>query len=172
MVRRLSVIFLLISLSIVSCKGPSKKSGVTSSAERKKYAALSEKLGIVVDEHSNVKLLEAVVSWLGVPYRDNACTREGTDCSGFVQAVYKEVYGKTISRNTQGMLKEVKKVERNQLKEGDLVFFSIQSKKVSHVGIYLRDNKFVHASTKKGVMVNDLSETYYANTYTMAGRYP
>jgi len=145
---------------------------MTSSAERKKYAALSEQLGIVVDEHSNIKLLEVAASWLGVPYRDNACTKEGTDCSGFVQAVYKEVYGKTISRNTQGMLKEVKKVERPQFKEGDLVFFSIQSKKVSHVGIYLRDNKFVHASTKKGVMVNDLSEPYYANTYTMAGRYP
>ncbi len=157
---------------MVSCKGPSKKSGVTSSAQRKTYAALSEKLGIVVDDHSNLKLLEVVASWLGVPYKDNASSKEGTDCSGFVQAVYKEVYGKTISRNTQGMLKDVKKVERTQLKEGDLVFFSIQSKKVSHVGIYLKDNKFVHASTKKGVMVNDLNEPYYANTFTMGGRYP
>ncbi len=145
---------------------------MTSSAERKKYAALSEQLGIVVDEHSNIKLLEVVVGWLGVPYRDNGCSKEGTDCSGFVQAVYKEVYGKTISRNTQGMLKEVKTINRSQLKEGDLVFFSIQSKKVSHVGIYLRDHKFVHASTKRGVMVNDLTETYYANSFTTAGRYP
>lgn len=172
MIRRLPAIFLIISLAMVSCKGPLKKSGATSSAGRKTYAALSEKLGIVVDDHSNLKLLEVVASWLGVPYKDNACSKEGTDCSGFVQAVYKEVYGKTISRNTQGMLKEVKKVERTQLKEGDLVFFSIQSKKVSHVGIYLKDNKFVHASTKKGVMVNDLNEPYYASTFTMGGRYP
>lgn len=172
MVRRLSAIFLVIFFVMVSCKGPSKKSGATSSAERKTYAALSEKLGIVVDEHSHIKLLEVVVGWLGVPYRDNACTKEGTDCSGFVQAVYKEAYGKTISRNTQGMLKEVRKVDKEQLQQGDLVFFSIQSKKVSHVGIYLRDQKFVHASTKKGVMVNDLNEPYYANTFTTGGRYP
>lgn len=164
--------FLFGLLAIGACKNTAKKpSGASKGSERRKQEQLAQALGIPVDHTSNIRLLESVAGWMGVPYKDNMCSKEGTDCSGFVQAVYKEAYGRAISRNTTGMHKETKRVEKSNLREGDLVFFSIQGKKVSHVGIYLRDNKFAHASSSKGVTINDLSEKYYATWFTGGGRY-
>lgn len=166
----------VLSFLVTSC---SPKSRTKTSAENKeskkalekKYAFYSEKLGITVDEESNLELIAAVHNWLGVPYKDNACSKEGTDCSGFVNAVYAEVYHKKISRNTQTLHSEVKPIEKRELREGDLVFFNISSKtKATHVGIYLREGKFAHASVKKGVMLSSLDEPYYQKYYLSAGR--
>ena len=65
---------------------------------------------------------------------------------------------------------EVKKISESDLKEGDLVFFNTNGKSISHVGVYLQNNKFVHASTKKGVMVSDMNEPYFKKTYVSSGR--
>lgn len=101
-------------------------------------------------------------------------TKRGVDCSGFVAIVFREVYRKQLARSSADMLKyNCKKVSRSKLQEGDLVFFRTGSgkKKVpNHVGIYLKNGKFIHTSTSKGVMVSSLSEPYYTRTWITGGR--
>ena len=129
----------------------------------------SDKLGIEVDSQSNIKLIELVIDWLGTPYQYGACSKKGTDCSGFANMVYREIYGLNINRSSQSIYEQCRVISMDQLKEGDFVFFKIEQSKVSHVGIYLRNNKFVHASTKRGVIINDLNEPYYRKYFFRAG---
>ena len=68
------------------------------------------------------------------------------------------------------MKKKTKSVKKNELREGDFVFFNYETKHVSHVGIYLKDNKFIHASTKKGVIVGDLTDPYNVKYFMRGGR--
>jgi cell wall-associated NlpC family hydrolase len=100
-------------------------------------------------------------------------SRKGTDCSGFVSVVYKYVYGKGLARSSADMLRlncrPVRKTAK--LREGDLVFFhtSKNSKLPSHVGIYLKNRKFAHASTSRGVTINSLDEAYYRDRWISGG---
>jgi cell wall-associated NlpC family hydrolase len=64
-----------------------------------------------------------------------------------------------------------KRIKKAALKEGDVVFFNIKTTQVSHVGVYLKDGWFAHVSTSKGVMINNLSEKYYASYYVGAGKF-
>ncbi|MCC8154627.1 MAG: NlpC/P60 family protein [Tannerellaceae bacterium] len=135
---------------------------------------ISRRLGISVNTKDNLRLYTEAASWVGIPYKYGGNTRKGTDCSGFAGILYKEVYNKTLSRSTSDILaKNCHKVSKGKLKEGDLVFFNTTGKKkktASHVGVYLKDGKFIHASTSKGVMVNSLSEPYYAHRWLTGGR--
>lgn len=118
------------------------------------------------------ELMKEVRSWLGAPYRYGGHSKQGTDCSGMVMEVFKAVYGKSIAHNSADIYnKHCKKIKRDQLSEGDLVFFSfVKSGKISHVGIYIGDNKFVHASSSKGVIISDLTSRYYEKGYVGSGR--
>ena len=80
------------------------------------------------------------------------------------------MYKKTISSNTKALVGEVKKISESDLKEGDLVFFNTNGKSISHVGVYLQNHKFVHASSSKGVMISDLNEPYFKKNYVSSGR--
>ena len=133
------------------------------------WARLDVKLG----RHDNKKLYKELKKWLGTPYAYAAHTcGEGTDCSGMVMEVYQEVYGIKVHRNSAKMLEEnCRIIDLDDLKEGDLVFFITSGDgHVSHVGIYLKDNKFVHASSSRGVCVDDLRQNYYATHFHAAGR--
>ena len=135
---------------------------------------LYEALGLNKDRNDNVALYKEAISWLHVPHVDGGSSRNGTDCSFLVYSIYKTVYNKTLERNSAAMLnKNCKKIDKNRLKEGDLVFFNTGSNPgsyITHVGIYLKDHKFLHASTKKGVHVSDLDENYYHKTWVCGGR--
>jgi murein DD-endopeptidase / murein LD-carboxypeptidase len=91
-------------------------------------------------------------------------------CSGLTCKLYESVYAKKISRASRDIYASSKEIDLADLKEGDFVFFKIESKNISHVGVYLLNNKFVHASTKKGVMINDLNEPYYKKYFYKGGR--
>lgn len=133
------------------------------------WARLDIKLG----RKDNKKLYKELKRWLGTPYVYAAHTcGEGTDCSGMVMEVYLEVYGIKVHRNSAKMLEQnCEPIELDDLKEGDLVFFITSSDgHVSHVGIYLKDNKFVHASSSRGVAVDDLRQNYYATHFHTAAR--
>jgi lipoprotein Spr/probable lipoprotein NlpC len=134
------------------------------------YAIYSQKLGVKLNGNEDLNLLESMVSWKGTPYRYGGNTKKGTDCSGFVTSVYKEVYGKQLQRSSKDIVKDVKYISKNEMKAGDILFFKINGKSISHVGIYIADNKFIHASTKSGVVVNDLSQEYYQKAFYKAGR--
>ena len=131
------------------------------------WARLDIKLG----RKDNKELYKELKRWLGTPYVYAAHTcGEGTDCSGMVMEVYLKVYGIKVHRNSAKMLEQnCKPIDVDDLREGDLVFFITSSDgHVSHVGIYLKDYKFVHASSSRGVAVDDLRQNYYATHFHTA----
>lgn len=148
----------------------STKHITTSKTERQKQEVYTQRLGVKVNDDSNLKLMQACVSWLGVPYKFGGTTKQGVDCSGLVSSLYKEGYNKQIPRTTKEMFDKSKRVSEKDLKEGDLVFFNFDSKKVSHVGLYLNENKFIHASTKKGVIIGSLDDPYNKKYFIRGAR--
>ncbi len=161
---------------------PNDDNSTSTTQDKKKPEALSGH-GLVTDEWArldvkpqnkkNKELYKELKRWLGTPYVYAAHTcGVGTDCSGMVMEVYLEVFGIKVHRNTAKMLEQnCKPIDLDDLKEGDLVFFITSSDgHVSHVGIYLKDNKFVHASSSRGVVVDDLRQNYYATHFHTAAR--
>lgn len=140
-------------------------------AFEKHLAYLSERYGLEITEKDNIKLYDAIDGWLGVKHVLGGCSKSGVDCSCFVGTIYKQVYHKTLKRRAIDMYKkDVNKIRKGRLDEGDLVFFKIGNKQVSHVGIYLKNNKFVHASTTRGVTVSDLNSDYYRKRFAKGGK--
>lgn len=92
--------------------------------------------------------------------------------AGHFKKLYKKTYRIRLSRSTDGQLKESNRIARRNLREGDLVFFTSRAsrKRVAHVGIYLKDGKFIHASTSQGVIVSNLKERYYTQYWLCGGR--
>lgn len=131
-----------------------------------KYATA---LKVTSDKLYNEKLYQEVDGWIGVKYKWGGVDKNGVDCSGFTDAIYLAVYEYKLPRSGYDIVKECAVIEKQNLMEGDLVFFDISSKN-SHVGIYLANNKFVHASSSKGVMISDLSETYWTKYFGRAAR--
>jgi lipoprotein Spr len=134
---------------------------------RKKYAALLDTDESKID---NLKLYSFIDEWYGVPYKYGGQNKKGIDCSNFASTLYSSVYKKTLTGSSASIFAQCKTVSKNNLTEGDLVFFKIEGDKVSHIGVYLQNNKFVHATTKKGVMIDDLDEAYYKKYYFKSGR--
>ena len=108
--------------------------------------------------------------WLGTRYRFGGESKKGIDCSGFTGVIYENVYKRSLPRDSRSMYKMTNPISKEEMKEGDLVFFRIRRGQVSHVGVYLGNNKFVHASTSSGVIVSDLREDYYRRYFYKAGR--
>ena len=133
---------------------------------------LSTRYGIQVTPRDNYALYNTVAQWLGTPYRRGGNTMRGTDCSGFVLNVYRSVYGKNLARNSADMLRlNCRSIPMQNLREGNLVFFATNrnSRRVSHVGVYLKDGKFAHASSSRGVIISNLNETYYRQRWVSGG---
>jgi murein DD-endopeptidase / murein LD-carboxypeptidase len=124
----------------------------------------------VLDANDNMQLYTTIGNWLGVKHKDGGCDRSGIDCSCFVQMVYDHVYQKKLPRSSGEMFKYAVSVDTTAVKEGDLVFFTIKARRVSHVGIVLKNKWFVHVSSTKGVAINHLSEAYYKKYLTGAGK--
>ncbi len=109
-------------------------------------------------------------SWLGVPYRWGGSTPQGIDCSRLVMEFYKTIYDLPIAATAKQMHQRSNKIEDDELQEGDLVFFKIRKKDISHVGIYLCNDKFLHASSSQGVTISSLSDPYFKKYYISSGR--
>ncbi len=124
-----------------------------------------------LSDPSSTKLIlnKQFTQWQGVPYKNGGMTRKGVDCSGFVYLTYLDRFGLAIPRTTQYQSQVGTSISRSQLQAGDLVFFKTGFK-ARHVGIYLANNQFVHASTSKGVMVSSLDSYYWKDKYWQARR--
>ncbi|QTA90081.1 C40 family peptidase [Desulfonema magnum] len=134
------------------------------------YSKYSKKLGINFNGTENRDLLMSVDKWLGTRYKWGGCSKYGIDCSCFVKSVYKDVYGINLNRTSRSMYyNDLIPIQKSELQEGDILCFKMEGKKISHVGIYLKNNKFAHA-IKKGVTIGDLSKNYYKKRFFAAGR--
>lgn len=138
-----------------------------SSNSVKKY---QEKWKVNIPDQANIQLLQAIDSWIGTPYKYGGRTKSGTDCSGFALNIYSEVYKIDIERSTNDILGQSKAIKKGELKEGDFVFFKINSSRANHVGIYLGNQYFAHASTSRGVMISSLNEAYWTKYWFTGGR--
>jgi hypothetical protein len=170
-----ALIFILFLTSCRSHKSAtSTTTAVTNSPEDQKFSELKTKyatqLGVKESEVYNKKLFLFIDEWYSAPYKYGGLDKSGIDCSGLAYTLYNIVYGKKVPRSTKDLYAGCAAVENTELKEGDLVFFKIEKPEVSHVGVYLTNNKFIHASTKKGVIINDLNEVYYKKYFYKAGR--
>jgi cell wall-associated NlpC family hydrolase len=121
-------------------------------------------------ENVKKRLRSEVRMWEGTPHKIGGETRQGIDCSGFVQRLYRDIFGQRIPRSTKLQVKSGQSIEKNQLYTGDLVFFKSTFKR-RHVGIYLGLGEFAHASASKGVTISSLQNPYWAQSYWTARRY-
>lgn len=141
-------------------------------AEQKEMEELSNILGVTIKDASNLDLYREVADWLGTRYRRGGMSRKAVDCSGFTNIIYKNVYGMKLDRVSTTIAKNVTvSVAKDELQPGDMVFFSTLGRKyINHVGVYIGDGLFAHASIKKGVIVSTLNEGYYSKNWRKGGR--
>lgn len=117
-------------------------------------------------------LLDVATNFIGVPYKFGGGTRKGIDCSAFVQKVF-GFLSVDLPRTAREQFRIGEKIPKDDLKEGDLVFFKTYAKYPSHVGIYIGDNKFIHASSRDHkVSVSTLDTPYYTKRFIGAKRMP
>lgn len=114
-------------------------------------------------------LNESVSEVIGTPYKWGGTTEKGFDCSGFIIYIFDQFKVK-LPRTSSTQAKTGTEVSKDELREGDLVFFNTSGNGISHAGIYMGDGKFAHSSSSKGVVVSKLSDSYYKDRYVTARR--
>ena len=127
-----------------------------------------------VDMDVQKLLLDTAFSYLGTPYKHAGVTRNGMDCSGFVSTTFKAI-DVPLSRSSQEMATQGKRIKLKNVRVGDLLFFkTLRHNRISHVGMVVDvqdgEVKFIHASSKRGVVISSLSENYYKKAFRMAKR--
>lgn len=138
----------------------------------KKAAVSTTKAAKIADVMANLSrkdLYKFITDWTGVSYRLGGLDKKGIDCSGFSYLLMKDIYGITLPRRSKDQALLVNQKSVSRLKEGDLLFFSFGGNEVDHVGVYLGDDFFVHASTTRGVVVDDFKQIAYQQAFIKAG---
>ncbi len=131
-----------------------------------KYAQMMD---VDVESINNLALYGFIEDWWATRYRYGGSTKSGIDCSAYSSTLLSEVYKLDISRTARSQFGQCQKIEKEDLKEGDLVFFNTR-RGVSHVGVYLKDGYFTHSGTSTGVTISHLDDTYFSKKYIGGGR--
>ena len=171
----LALLCIIIAISAVDAKNKKRSSAKTSSKAKREL--VETKIGIEIPKDSTnqklTSLYNEAMDWLKTPYRRGGMSSRGMDCSGLTGTIYKNVFGVTLQRSSNDISRiDVNGVSKNELRPGDLVFFSTsrRGKRVNHVGVFLGNRHFIHASTSNGVIISSLDEAYYQRTWVKGGR--
>lgn len=125
-------------------------------------------------DFSEQQFEDEVKKYLGIPYRSGGTTKKGMDCSGFTRIVYDQLLGLELPKNSTSQFRfaEMEKVNSGDLQTGDLIFFGNSKKKrVNHVGVYLSDGQFIHASSSQGITVSSLENRYWKKRFVGSKRH-
>lgn len=131
-----------------------------------KYAQLMD---IDIEDIANLTMFHFIEEWWRTGYRYGGSSKKGIDCSALTGLLLSTVYGVVLPRTAREQFSRSSKISREEIKEGDLVFFNTRGG-VSHVGVYLANDYFVHASVSSGVTISNLNDSYYSRKYIGAGR--
>ncbi|WP_423147213.1 C40 family peptidase [Rubrolithibacter danxiaensis] len=163
----------LILILFSSCRSKKIITDASKFRNVKLKGSLKERYSSILEvserEIKNQKLYKFIDEWMGVPYASGEMNKKGVDCSGFTCMLQKEIYGKNLPRTSRQMAENLKRKYEGKLQEGDLVFFDFNGQKYSHVGVYLMNNKFVHASTSRGIIISDLKDPWYYKYFSRGG---
>jgi murein DD-endopeptidase / murein LD-carboxypeptidase len=163
-------ILLIISFASTQAQTTNQGQKVTADPDNLSKDYFGQIMGVALNATSNLKLYQFVYDWIGTPYRLGGDTKKGIDCSGFAYQLYSKVFNTVIGNNSRNIFSMVNPVNKEELTEGDLVFFKIGSRSITHMGVYIGNNKFAHASSSRGVMISDLDEPYWKRYYYKGGR--
>jgi cell wall-associated NlpC family hydrolase len=163
MIRRILLVLLVFALS--ACTTADKRMA--------QPAPMLQADGTSMTPHEQDEILEALYrqhqEWQGTPYRLGGQSKRGIDCSGFVQLTYQSKLGIPLPRTTEQQATLGLEIHQEQLHTGDLIFFKI-NRYTRHVGIYLDNNRFLHASKSSGVMISELDSAYWQSAYWKSKR--
>ena len=169
------VIILFLIAILTSCHSSKKVTAsdpIYSNTENYSSDGPEQEQEIKINGKQRKAIVKEANKWLGTPYKYAGESRNGTDCSGMVMTIYKDVCGIKLPRNSAKQADFCEKIKKKNLRPGDLLFFATgkDKKKVSHVGIYIGDDKMIHASTSRGVVINKITEQYYEKTFISCGK--
>lgn len=160
-------IILIIIIAAVMTACHSQKSTTRRPTGKEKPVALQ---GKAANKYTQQLMAEAY-SWLGTPYKYGGTSKKGADCSGFVMTIFKNSLDIDLPRVSGDQGDFCRTIKKGDLFPGDLVFFASKGR-INHVGLYVGDNKMLHASSSQGVVVCDLSMDYFAKHFHHAGMIP
>jgi len=125
-------------------------------------------------QNARIKVLEAAIKYIGVPYRHGGISANGLDCSGFIGICFKDALGIALPRSVSALYSWVEKIPYEKAQPGDFLFFKTgKNENITHVALYLGENWFIHsasAGSKTGVIYSNLGEDYWMEVYAGAGR--
>ena len=145
---------------------------LASCSSRKHVVKTDTKAARAAEVMANLRskeLYRFITDWIGVRYKLGGLDKSGIDCSGFALLLEKNIYGLSMPRRSKDQADAIRKKNINNLEEGDLIFFSFGGNEVDHVGVYLNNDFFVHASTTRGVIVDDLTLPVYQKAIVKTG---
>ncbi|WP_129714174.1 C40 family peptidase [Pedobacter sp. SYP-B3415] len=161
-IRRNAVLAVIFPILLLMASCGARRHPVTSNTKAAMAADAMSKIG-------NKDLYRFINDWAGVRYRFGGLDKGGVDCSGFAYLLQKEIYGHVLPRRSRDQATVVNQRSESNLREGDLIFFSFGGGEIDHVGVYLNNGFFVHASTTRGVIVDDLNLPAYRKVFTGGG---
>jgi len=164
----LLVLFLLVS-ALTGCGWMGGPEPAPEPPPDYRHSALPGQVSLADPEATRAALLEQYLDWAGVPYRTGGHSREGLDCSGFIQLTYLQRFGVQLPRDTSAQRGVGSKVEPSHMRPGDLVFFDTGPAE-RHVGIYVGKRQFLHVSSSTGVMLSRLDDAYWEPRFRYAIR--